>query len=418
MNIFNPNRSKMVEISELLTCTRFPPGLKFWLMLLYFPVGVFLIVCRVVIAAHCFIVICLFPKNSARGHTLRMMLGVLGIQVLVEDEKNVCTTKPYIVVANYTSVLDHFIVDVVINNIVPYDHGVPAIFQWVLGYKDLGSSQGKQQFLSRIKTFCQESELPVLFHPEELPTNNTGLLKFSTLPFEFEIPVQPVTIQLSRLSFPCALTTIESPKWTDVLWCFFAPITVYRLKVLPIQTVGEDENAADFAERVQGQMAESLGIPATQYTVTEIKEYIKRLKNPPPPPRKVSKPVIASTSKGQLSGSCLDSLDVELRRMIQQVIDVLPQVPVSAVKKDLEVTKDVDVTISNLLEGRVPYTEGEDKKDTSNNTHNTEQESTTLSFKDSSFSRSPSERHLSFEERKKRMYEVARLRYKQKHKLL
>ena len=23
-----------------------------------------------------------------------------------------------------------------------------------------------------------ESELPVLFHPEELPTNNTGLLKF------------------------------------------------------------------------------------------------------------------------------------------------------------------------------------------------------------------------------------------------
>ena len=49
----------------------------------------------------------------------------------------------------------------------------------------------------------------------------------------------------------------------------------------------------------------------------------------------VSKPVIASTSKSQLSGSCLDSLDAELRRMIQQVLDVLPQVPVSAVKKDL-----------------------------------------------------------------------------------
>ena len=47
-----------------------------------------------------------------------MMLGVLGIQVMVEDDKNVWTTKPYIVVANYTSVLDHFIVDVVINNIV------------------------------------------------------------------------------------------------------------------------------------------------------------------------------------------------------------------------------------------------------------------------------------------------------------
>ena len=35
------------------------------------------------------------------------------------------------------------------------------------------------------------------------------------------------------------------------------------------------------------------------------------------------------------SGSCLDALDTELRRMIQQVRDVLPQVPVSAVKQDL-----------------------------------------------------------------------------------
>ena len=35
------------------------------------------------------------------------------------------------------------------------------------------------------------------------------------------------------------------------------------------------------------------------------------------------------------SGSCLDTLDAELRRMIQQVRDVLTQVPVSAVKNDL-----------------------------------------------------------------------------------
>ena len=35
------------------------------------------------------------------------------------------------------------------------------------------------------------------------------------------------------------------------------------------------------------------------------------------------------------SCSCLDALDAELRRMIQQVRDVLPQDPVSAVKNDL-----------------------------------------------------------------------------------
>ena len=40
-----------------------------------------------------------------------------------------------------------------------------------------------------------------------------------------------------------------------------------------------------------------------------------------------------------------------------------------------EITKDVDITISNLLEGRVPYTEGEDKQDvnTSNTTDSSEQ---------------------------------------------
>ena len=61
----------------------------------------------------------------------------------------------------------------------------------------------------------------------------------------------------------------------------------------------------------------------------------------------VSKPVIASTSESQLSGSCLDSLDVELRKMIQQVIDVLPQVPVSAVKKDLG-----SIALSNMRGSR------------------------------------------------------------------
>ena len=46
------------------------------------------------------------------------MLGVLGIQVMVDDDQSSKTSRPFIVVANYTSVLDHFIIDVVINNIV------------------------------------------------------------------------------------------------------------------------------------------------------------------------------------------------------------------------------------------------------------------------------------------------------------
>ena len=51
-------------------------------------------------------------------HTLRAMLGILGIQVILEEDKSSKTDRPNVLVANYTSVLDHFAIDVVINNIV------------------------------------------------------------------------------------------------------------------------------------------------------------------------------------------------------------------------------------------------------------------------------------------------------------
>ena len=46
------------------------------------------------------------------------MLGILGIQVILEEDKSSKTDRPNVLVANYTSVLDHFAIDVVINNIV------------------------------------------------------------------------------------------------------------------------------------------------------------------------------------------------------------------------------------------------------------------------------------------------------------
>jgi len=47
-------------------------------------------------------------------------------------------------------------------------------------------------------------------------------------------------------------------------------------------------------------------------------------------------PVKTSNVPGPSSNtSCVDGVDAELRRMIQQVKDVLPQVPIMAVRKDL-----------------------------------------------------------------------------------
>lgn len=417
----------MVEITELVTEKRFPGGFKFALMVLYFPIGVFLIVCRVLIALHTYMIMCFLPRTIARRQFVRGMLGVLGIHVWVEEEPETDTENKKILVSNYTSVLDHVVIDVVTSHFVPYHGNVPKVFQWVMGYKDLRSSVTKEQFLDNVKKFVQEQDLPVLFHPEGVPTNNNvGLLKFNTQAFELELPVQPVSVQMSRLSFPCALTTIDGPRWTDVLWCFFTPVTVFKIKTHPILKKQEDESFEDFAERARSVIAESLNLQKTDYTDADVAELRKKLKfSPAPPPatqrvKPLSQTAIStSVPGGNSGGSCLESVDAELRKMIQQVKDVLPQVPVTAVKQDLEQTKDVDVTISNILEGRVVYSEEEaDSAPATVSESETSAEKNQTLFKASSFSRNPSDRHLSLEERKRQMLETARLRYKQKHGLL
>lgn len=412
----------MVEISDLVTQTRFPAGFKFGLMILYFPIGVFLIVCRVLIALHTYMIVCLLPRAAARRQFVRGMLGVLGIHIWVEEDQSPQPESPKVLVANCTSVLDHIVIDVVVSHFMPYHGNVPKVFQYVLGYKDLTSTQGKQQFLENVKTFVQEQDFPILIQPEGVPTNNTvGVLKFNTQAFELQLPVQPVSIQMSRLSFPCALTTIDGPKWTDVLWCFFTPVTVFKLKTHPVMKRQEDETVEQFTERVRSVIAGNLNLEKTEFTAADVFEYRKRLKVQPPAQQKAKHTACVSktVTPGSNSGSCLDSVDAELRRMVQQVKDVLPQVPATAVKQDLEQTKDVDMTISNILEGRVVYSTEEEEATASQSqiAPLLPNKDTTL-FKASSFSRNPSDRHMSLEERKKLMLESARLRYKQKHGLL
>ncbi|XP_053407450.1 lipid droplet-regulating VLDL assembly factor AUP1 homolog [Mercenaria mercenaria] len=273
----------MVEINDLVTVTRFPDGFKFALMILYFPIGVFLIVCRVLIALHTYIIVCLFPRGAARRQFVRGMLGVLGIHIWVEEDQSPQTESPKVLVANYTSVLDHIVIDVVISHFVPYHGNVPKVFQWVLGYKDLTSPQSKQQFLENMKKFVQEQEFPILIQPEDVPTNNSvGVLKFNTQAFELELPIQPVSVQMSRLSFPCALTTIDGPRWTDVLWCFFTPVTVFKLKTHPVIKREEGESVDDLSERVRSVIAEALNLEKTEYTAADVREYRKKLKAEPP----------------------------------------------------------------------------------------------------------------------------------------
>jgi hypothetical protein len=49
---------------------------------------------------------------------VRGMLGVLGIHIWVEEDPSPQQESPKVLVANYTSVLDHIVIDVVISHFV------------------------------------------------------------------------------------------------------------------------------------------------------------------------------------------------------------------------------------------------------------------------------------------------------------
>ncbi|KAG9461779.1 hypothetical protein GDO78_015761, partial [Eleutherodactylus coqui] len=93
----------------------------------------------------------------------------------------------------------------------------------------------------------------------------------------------------------------------------------------------------DFASRVQKLLAHSLGVRGTRHTAADRAEHVKRRRTAPlicnPPP----------------------TISPAASHMAQRVKEVLPQVPLSVIHQDLVQTGCVDATITNLIEGRVPY---------------------------------------------------------------
>lgn len=104
--------------------------------------------------------------------------------------------------------------------------------------------------------------------------------------------------------------------------------------------------------------------------------------------------------------------------MAQQVKEVLPHVPLEVIRTDLVQTNCVDTTIANLLEGRVPFFP-ESKEAGDLPAPSTSQAAAASGIQGSvaapsskpatkQFAKSPVERHLSLQERKRALYDYAR----------
>lgn len=401
-------------LTGLLIRNRLPDGRALLLILLYIPCGLLLVIFRIFFALQLFIILSVLPKESfVRRILFRVSSAILGIVVTQEGCENFIKGQHKVVVSNHVTSLDNVAIETILPCTMPYSRcDCPWLIKWLLGYEDLDDDKDKENTDSKIMKYLQGSGVPLLAFPEEQITDGRrGLLKFNPWCFQFSSTILPVLISVRRpLIVQIPPHVLESGWWQDLFWSMFVPYTVYHIRVLPpIETKSEDGGSD-----VQKHMASAFGVTATNFTAQDVNELIKQAAQARVQAQETRSVQNGSTPSNQGSASP----NTRLMRMVQQVKEVLPQVPSPSIARDLSRTHCVDTTITNILEGRVSYIpekEGNEVKsnsDVKSTSSGLSSETTPTRPQTITFSRLPDERQKLLSQRKKEMLENARRRFR------
>ncbi|XP_069601092.1 lipid droplet-regulating VLDL assembly factor AUP1 isoform X2 [Ranitomeya imitator] len=385
----HPHKMEQPRLEQMLERQRFPVDLlSRGLLLLYAPLGLCLFFLRLFIGAHVFLVSCALPDCAIRRLLVRVMSSVLGVLVSESGGRDAAVK---IFVSNHVTCMDHNVLSLLTACSTPAMSCPPGFLCWARGFLELGSPGSRIQLLESLKHYLsQPGSPPLLLFPEEGTTNGgVGLLHFSSWAFSLSDSLQPVTLRASRPLLSVAVA--GSPWYVELFWTLFSPYSVYRVRWLPPVCRSLRESDEDFASRVQKLLALTLGVQGTKHTAADSTEHVKR--------RRKREPTQSMPTTSPAAS-----------HMAQRVKEVLPQVPLSVIHKDLAQTGCVDATITNLIEGRVQYLPEEESHTGS------EMPGRTASSKPipRSFARRPEDRHLSLQERKEALYDCARRKYLEK----
>ncbi|NXE92765.1 AUP1 protein, partial [Menura novaehollandiae] len=376
--------------------------------------GLCLLVLRVFIGVHVFLVSCALPDSVLRRFIVRVMCSVLGLLVRQSDPR-LRGAGARVFIANHVTPFDHNVVSLLTSCNTPALSGAPGFICWSRGFMELGVTGSRAELVDSLKEYSShQGNPPLLLFPEEAATNGrAGLLRFSSWPFSILDVVQPIALQVRR---PLVAVSVADSSWiTELLWTFFVPFTVYQVRWMPSVPRRVDERSEDFALRVQELLAMELGVVSTRITAADRTEHMKRLRHTSRLP----------FTPGGCPGGVPPSLpggapeDVRVVAMAQQVKEVLPHVPLEVIRTDLVQTNCVDTTIANLLEGRVPFFPESKEAATDLPAPSTSQAAAASGIQGSvaapshkpatkQFAKSPVERHLSLQERKRALYDYAR----------
>nr|CDQ04745.1 Bm4080 [Brugia malayi] len=308
-----------------------------FLLYSYIPFGILLFCLRVIIGVHIFLTACILRKTMLlRCTVLRVMSCLLGLVVLSGGPARDWDHKTHMLIANHISTLDHLAIDLIEPCILPSVWDIPSILRWCLGYRDLGARQGRAELIRRSKIFCEKNTLPLLTFPEGAMTSgSTGLLKFSTWPFEVSDSVQPVLISIYRPFFGnIAVSVLGGAWWQDVFYFLFVPFTVMKVQffIPSSESNKPSETTEEFTKRVADIMAAKLGIAATSFTSQDAVEEAKRH--------------LEGRQRVKSITEYLDSLTMKIKQ-------AFPAVPLLAIREDLEQTQDGNATCERITTGKV-----------------------------------------------------------------
>ncbi|NP_001133804.1 ancient ubiquitous protein 1 [Salmo salar] len=407
-------------IEQMFDFQRLPnDGLVLLLVLLYSPVGLCLMLLRIFVGAHVFLVSCALPDSLARRFIVRVMSSVLGMHVRQNSPRlRDKSTKLYI--CNHVTQFDHNIVNLLTSCNTPMLEDSAGFVCWARGFMELGAISGQDEMES-LRRYCSSpGTLPLLLFPEEDTTNGrAGLLKFSSWPFSLTDSIQPMALQVKRPFL--ALSTPDSFWLTELLWTFFVPCTVYHVRWLPPVSRQDEESVQEFANKIQGLLATELGVVSTQITKADKAEHVKRKRHVAPHTTTSNLGARPPPMGFMVRSSGVEELRIS--RMAQQVKEVLPDIPLGVITRDLVQTNCVDTTITNLLESTEEFPLEATGGATSapgpswRSLSVSATPAPTIKPAAKSFGKSPVDRHMSLQERKEAMYEFARRRYIEKHGL-
>jgi len=412
-----------IEISTLFNKTRFKPSsaASYLVFFFYMPLGIVLFLLRILLSFQFVIVLAILPKEwFIRRIILRVFLFCMGIFVSCSGTQHQ-KKEAKVLISNHISLLDVLSIDSICSS------------KLSTKYKDINSTLN--WLFSMSKSANDDTSLPTLIFPEEGTTNgNVALMKFSSkeLKNNESVPLQPMVLTAYRSWFtPVHLNCLESTLMEDLLWCLYTPFTMYTICFLPVREIPNKEGLDDFAKSLQKDMAYVLDKKVTNFTAADKNEYIKRLKdeekrreqqrlsnmNPFPEQSYRAPPTTVSSTTSQTKAQ------LEALKMIEQIKNVLPQVPVKIIKNELESTKNVDLTIAHLLDGSIQYTplsdedQQKENKDIELKRKSIIQKANDAAKKAASATTPTSwkDRQLSFQEKKKIMIENARVKYLELH---